>query len=385
MSFSQARRDAPAATADAEARRQKRAPKPGQFQAHQATRADFERALNAFKVLPDVDVGGRRLRRSEQRKVSGRVFGAPSGTGPQAATGDLPDQRRLRKPTKLSHSSESNLEDKLGRREFFDIFTWADKYAQLIGRPDVRPHAQQRSLLDGIESHLLLAEKEGDIEDLSTSASDCDGKLESIKESPAVPSLQVRRMLQSLLPARNSLDIPLEMVARLEHLVELADRVESKKRLRSRLVREQTPLSGVSLEPEPLLLEALPTTPEAAESDERPSVQELVQKYEAKPEEDEEEAAAARARRIQQAPMPTLLRRSVEGPKPGLSAGQDEQSTSPVKLSASTNDEACGTPPLMSDQELNSKSNALRRKGFNNLPRKPSQDCWDVLQPVALV
>ncbi|CAE7332547.1 afr, partial [Symbiodinium microadriaticum] len=176
-----------------------------------------------------VDVGGRRLRRSEQRKVSGRVFGAPSGTGPQAATGDLPDQRRLRKPTKLSHSSESNLEDKLGRREFFDIFTWADKYAQLIGRPDVRPHAQQRSLLDGIESHLLLAEKEGDIEDLSTSASDCDGKLESIKESPAVPSLQVRRMLQSLLPARSSLDIPLEMVARLEHLVELADRVESKK------------------------------------------------------------------------------------------------------------------------------------------------------------
>ncbi|CAE7332518.1 unnamed protein product [Symbiodinium microadriaticum] len=130
---------------------------------------------------------------------------------------------------------------------------------------------------------------------------------------------------------------------------------------------------------------ALPTTPEAAESDERPSVQELVQKYEAKPEEDEEEAAAARARRIQQAPMPTLLRRSVEGPKPGLSAGQDEQSPSPEKLPASPNDEACGTPPLMSDQELQSKSNALRRKGFNNLPRKPSHDCWDVLQPVALV
>ncbi|CAE7809757.1 unnamed protein product [Symbiodinium sp. CCMP2592] len=70
----------------------------------------------------------------------------------------------------------------------------------------------------------LVCTKTGDIEDLSTSASDCDGKLESIKESPAVPSLQVRRMLQSLLPARNSLDIPLEMVARLEHLVELADR-----------------------------------------------------------------------------------------------------------------------------------------------------------------
>eukprot|EP00438_Fugacium_kawagutii_P021392 Skav232439 [mRNA] locus=scaffold189:291139:297838:- [translate_table: standard] len=110
------------------------------------------------------------------------------------------------------------------------IVTRAEEYAELLGRPGLQsPRPKEQSLLvEGMDSKYCAA-MHGDIEDLSTSASEeCPERPR--KEADSMPSLRVRRMLESLQPAKGRLDIPLEMVARLEHLVELADQVETKRR-----------------------------------------------------------------------------------------------------------------------------------------------------------
>lgn len=204
---------------------------------------------------------------------------------------------------------------------------------------------------------------QGDIEDLSTSASEeCPERPR--KEADSVPSLRVRRMLQSLQPAKGRLDIPLEMVARLEHLVELADRVETKRRFRSRVLREfsTTPDLEESTPTEASLPEVVEE--KAEEEEERPNVQLLVQKYES--------------------PWPTLLRRSQEGVKNTATPAACSDDKVPIEKSVNSSDETGTSSPPFTDQELTDKSNALRRKGFNLLPQTSGRG-WDMVQQVTLL
>lgn len=328
-----------------------------------SSRADFERSLGVFKCTADVDAGnGRRLRRAKQA-IDDKLLGAPSGVvGAEADPTGLPN-RRLRRATKLNCTIES--EEVSGRRAFFDQFTRAEEYAELIGRPGLHsPRPKEQSLLvEGMDSKYFALQ--GDIEDLSTSASEeCPERPR--KEADSVPSLRVRRMLQSLQPAKGRLDIPLEMVARLEHLVELADRVETKRRFRSRVLREfsTTPDLDESTPTEASLPEVVEEKAEE-EEEERPNVQLLVQKYES--------------------PWPTLLRRSQEGGKnTAMPAAQGSDDKVPLEKSVNSSDETGTSSPPFTDQELTDKSNALRRKGFNLLPQTSGRS-WDMVQQVTLL
>lgn len=326
-----------------------------------SSRADFERSLGVFKCTADVDAGnGRRLRRAKQ-PIDDQLLGAPSGVvGAEAHPTGLPN-RRLRRATKLNCTVES--EEVSGRRAFFDQFTRAEEYAELIGRPGLQsPRPKEQSLLvEGMDSKYFAMQS--DIEDLSTSASEeCPERPR--KEADSVPSLRVRRMLQSLQPAKGRLDIPLEMVARLEHLVELADRVETKRRFRSRVLREfsTTPDLEESTPTEASLPEVVEE--KAEEEEERPNVQLLVQKYES--------------------PWPTLLRRSQEGVKNTATPAACSDDKVPIEKSVNSSDETGTSSPPFTDQELTDKSNALRRKGFNLLPQTSGRG-WDMVQQVTLL
>eukprot|EP00434_Breviolum_minutum_P013411 symbB.v1.2.011818.t1/scaffold799.1/size161463/6 len=182
-----------------------------------------------------------------------------------------------------------------------------------------------------------------------------------------MPSLQVRRMLQSLQPVKGRLDIPLEVVARLEHLVELADRVETKRRFRSRVLREfsTTPDLEASTPSEASLPEVLEEEKaEEEEVEERQSVQVLVQKYES--------------------PWPTLLRRQegVKNMAPPAACSEKAEPEPAVEKSVSLSDDTGPSSPSFTDQELMDKSNALRRKGFNLLPHANG---WERMQQVTLL
>ncbi|CAJ1331276.1 unnamed protein product [Effrenium voratum] len=322
-----------------------------------ASRAEYERSLKVFKCTADVDAGnGRKLRRPQQ-PLDKTLIGAPTGSV-QSTTFGLPE-RRLRGMTKHSCTEESN-EDLMSRREFFDHCTRADDYADLLGRPMLSPRKKECSILEG--AYYLAEEKDGDFEDLSTAASDdCETRHSS------VPSLRVRRVLQSLMPVKGGPDIPLEMVARLEHLVELADRVETKKRNKNHMMREYSP--GVSILPDDLSVaesETLPMPEEEEDEEaleERPSVQQLVQKYEAP---------------ISQAPGPTLLRRgNPQGVKPSEGESSDAL---PEKY---TDKDACAENGRWSAEELVDKTNALRRKGFNLFAA--GGESWDQLHAITAI
>lgn len=335
-------------------------------EAKPSSRADFERSLGVFKCTADVDAGhGKRLRRPKQPRDE-KLLGLPSGqVGAEVHHTGLPN-RRLRKATQLSCTVES--EEVTGRRAFFDQFTRAEEYAELIGRPGlqmIRP--KEQSLLEGMDSKYVAALEHGDLEDLSTSASEeCPER--SRKEADSMPSLQVRRMLQSLQPVKGRLDIPLEVVARLEHLVELADRVETKRRFRSRVLREfsTTPDLEASTPSEASLPEVLEEekAEEEEEVEERQSVQVLVQKYES--------------------PWPTLLRRQegVKNMAPPAACSEKAEPERAVEKSVSLSDDTGPSSPSFTDQELMDKSNALRRKGFNLLPHANG---WERMQQVTLL
>mmetsp|Transcript_12537 Transcript_12537/g.15576 ORF Transcript_12537/g.15576 Transcript_12537/m.15576 type:complete len:368 (+) Transcript_12537:77-1180(+) len=367
MSFGQATRGAASFFPDRKAvgiTRRNRAQQEQQSKETKSSRAEYERSLGVFKCTADVDAGnGRRLRRAKQPRDD-KLLGAPSGeVGAEADPRGLPN-RRLRRATQLSCLVES--EEVSGRRAFFDQFTRAEEYAELIGRPGLQsPRPKEQSLLvEGMDSKYFA--EHGDIEELSTSASEeCPERPR--KEVHDMPSLRVRRMLQSLQPAKGRLDIPLEMVARLEHLVELADRVETKRRFRSRVLREfsTTPDLEEATPSEESLPEVLEDEKAEEEEEARPNVQLLVQKYES--------------------PWPTLLRRSQEGGKnTGAEPAACSDEKPPVEKSVNSSDETGTSSPVFTDQELMDKSNALRRKGFNLLPQTSGRG-WDMVQQVTLL
>lgn len=109
-------------------------------------------------------------------------------------------------------------------RAFFDQICHAKRYAELLGRPVIASRRPEQSLL---ENHLgLPIWCEGDEDDVSTSASE---------EQGLEPSPHVRQVLKALLPSSGEIEIPIKMVARLETLVGLAERVDSGRRLLDRL------------------------------------------------------------------------------------------------------------------------------------------------------
>jgi len=147
-------------------------------------------------------------------------------------------------------------------------------------------------------------------------------------------------------------------------LVELADRVETKRRFRSRVLREfsTTPDLEESTPTEASLPEVVEE--KAEEEEERPNVQLLVQKYES--------------------PWPTLLRRSQEGVKNTATPAACSDDKVPIEKSVNSSDETGTSSPPFTDQELTDKSNALRRKGFNLLPQTSGRG-WDMVQQVTLL
>lgn len=124
---------------------------------------------------------------------------------------------------------------------FFDQIYHARRYAELLGRPVLSPQRVQHSLLEEYPSalHTFCEGDDIDEDDVSMSAS---------REQCHQLSCQVRQVLKALLPASGEIDIPEEMVSRLETLVGLAERVESGHRLRNHLELSPIGLSAMEVE-----------------------------------------------------------------------------------------------------------------------------------------
>jgi len=239
-------------------------------------------------------------------------------------------------------------------RAFFDQVTRADQYAELIGRPRIASPSP-RSLLEELSIAELQAlegdaDKTGLEDDVSTSAS--DDAHGSRKMAPEAPSIKVRRMMQSLLPQKGGPEIPLEVVARLETLVSLADRVESGRR---QLRKERELLDCASLmSPGPR-----PGTP---------------------PEVDAAELVAAGARQVA-APWPTLLRPTVNEPgskHPCPDAGK----VSPAPQTPPRTPEQCSEFEASTASTVSTKERmqAQRRKGFNLVRQGGGRGGWEMIK-----
>jgi len=136
-------------------------------------------------------------------------------------------------------------------RAFFDQIYHAKRYAELLGRPVIASRRPDQSIL---ENHLgLPIWCEGDEDDVSTSESEEQGH---------EPSPHVRQVLKALLPSSGEIEIPMKMVARLETLVGLAERVDSGRRLLDRLDGSFMP-AAQSLPEENSQMEPEASTPES--------------------------------------------------------------------------------------------------------------------------
>lgn len=125
---------------------------------------------------------------------------------------------------RLQPASPREDDGALQGRAFFDQIYHAKRYAELLGRPVISSQHPVRSLL---ENHLASPMWcDGGEDDGSTSASEEHGD---------EPSPHVRQVLKALLPSSGEIEIPMKIVARLETLVGLAERVDSGRRLLDRL------------------------------------------------------------------------------------------------------------------------------------------------------
>jgi len=236
-------------------------------------------------------------------------------------------------------------------RAFFDQVTRADQYAELIGRPRIASPSP-RSLLEELSIAELQAlegfdaDERGLEDDVSTSASDdANG---SRKMAPEAPSIKVRRMVQSLLPQKGGPEIPLEVVARLETLVSLADRVESGRR---QLRKERDLLDCASL----MSPGSQPGTP---------------------PEVGAAELAAG-ARQVA-APWPTLLRPAVNDPGMKHPCHSDAGKVFPAPRTPEQCSEfEASTASTVSTKE---RMQAQRRKGFNLVRQGGGRGGWEMIK-----
>lgn len=153
-------------------------------------------------------------------------------SGLEALDIDACCRRRRRSP-----ASPRDDDGALQGRAFFDHIYHAKRYAELLGRPVISSRHPVQSLL---ENHLPLPIWcEGDEDDGSTSAPEEQGH---------EPSPHVRQVLKALLPSSGEIEIPMKMVARLETLVGLAERVDSGRRLLGRLDGSYMPAAPSSPE-----------------------------------------------------------------------------------------------------------------------------------------
>eukprot|EP00930_Biecheleria_cincta_P045149 TRINITY_DN31122_c0_g1_i1.p1 TRINITY_DN31122_c0_g1~~TRINITY_DN31122_c0_g1_i1.p1 ORF type:complete len:365 (+),score=64.59 TRINITY_DN31122_c0_g1_i1:90-1184(+) len=230
-------------------------------------RATYEMTMRAFGCPHDVDAGcGCRLQQaadkasfsdscgvasvdiarrcgglSERRLrgepvTAGGPFGSPTlsmlavNSGLEALDIDACCRRR-----RLSPTSAREDDGALQGRAFFDHIYHAKRYAELLGRPVISSRRPDQSLL---KTHLDLPMWcEGDEDDVSTSA---------FEEQCHEPSPEVRQVLKALLPSSGEIAIPMKMVARLETLVGLAERVDSGRRLLDHLDCSYMPTSPSS-------------------------------------------------------------------------------------------------------------------------------------------
>jgi hypothetical protein len=152
---------------------------------------------------------------------------------------------------RLSPAPPRDDDGALQGRAFFDQIYHAKRYAELLGRPVIASRRPEQSLL---ETHLgLPIWCDGDEDDVSSSASEEQGH---------EPSPHVRQVLKALLPSSGEIEIPMKMVARLESLVELAERVNSGRRLLDRIDGSYMPAAPSSPE-ENSQVEPEASTPES--------------------------------------------------------------------------------------------------------------------------
>lgn len=225
-----------------------------QLQSRAGGHSNYEMTMHAFGCPHDIDAErGRRLRQSADKTSCGH--GAASADIARRGIGL--SERRLRgapftadgsfgclRPSmlavnsgleafdidaccrhrRLSPAAAREDDGDLKGRAFFDHIYHAERYAELLGRPVVSSRRREQSLLENPDA--LPMWWEGDEDDASTSASG---------EQDHEPSPEVRQVLKALLPASGEIDIPMKMVARLETLVGLAERVDAGRRLLDRL------------------------------------------------------------------------------------------------------------------------------------------------------
>jgi len=289
---------------------------------------------------------------------SPRLQSRAAASGLEAIDIDASSRRRRASPAPPSEDSG----DPKGRA-FFDHSTRAEKYAQLIGRSSRLPRQSQGSLLEeGLLATAWESRQEGkggDADDISTAASD------DSKPGCSEPSLRVRRMLDSLLPRRGGPEIPLEVVGRLEHLVDLAERVESNRRLLSRVSQKSPCTSSESEAP------AASRQDQTLEEKSARRVPDLLQKFEA-------------MHQANAVSYPTLLGRGSQQGKKELLVSEPPAPQQPAALSDRSDSQA--TPTKNSAAALRAKMKerqaALRRKGFNALPQGGGRDAWQMIVPM---
>lgn len=340
-------------------------------------RADSEMAMHVFGIIPNVDASRRRLRQPNTAAWD-NAFGAASGTvGPEARCFGMPERRirratappgcgspspsmlssleaididccnRLRRCSPITHQDDSDLRG----RAFFDQIWNADRYAELIGRPMTTPRPVLQELLSLHERLALAWDTEflRTKDSVDTAPDDASTAASSVNRPSAEdpqPSLRIRRMLESLMPCHGAPEIPLEVVGRLETLVEMEEALRGNKQRLSQALRSPDQHNGLAAAFEP------GTPPEILEATAA--------------------AAGARQGHEAEAQMPTLLRAAAKlaGVEPGsdlFPKGDLKPSSGPSRPPATPQKSASSHDPASQSSSQLAKEQAalLRRKGFN--------------------
>lgn len=259
---------------------------PQELQAPGGGRTDCEATVHALGHLHDADARhDRRLRRSVNKACFSNSCGAASGdisrpcndlserrlrgapvTATKACGSQRPSVRAISsglelldidaccRRRRLSPASACPDDGALQGRAFFDQSYLAECYAELLGRPVRSPWQPHQGSLEEYNGEEAVEDS------ISASAS---------VEQGHEPSAQVRQVLKALLPTSEEIDIPQEMVARLEVLADLAESVELGHKSRDRPGR----FKAVS----PLSLPAMETEKQAEACDSRPPFPTLLQ------------------------------------------------------------------------------------------------------------